>query len=233
MPSFRDGQSFNELSQQKDISSIANPYAELRECNGNYIDDFGNLCTTDDNGKTYKVNDTVVPNCSYEHKGIKYKSDDKGTIFIKDGKLISNIEYKVNGYDYRTDEKGRIISAEGTLRLKERESRNPINENMNNIARGYELNTDERGHLIADLFDGSNKIENLIPMDANLNKGEYKSMEMYLSKAVADGKSVRLEVRPAYDKTSFRPSHIIATYSINGEISRKNFINKGADKNEQ
>lgn len=39
------------------------------------------------------------------------------------------------------------------------------------------LDTDDGGHLIANIFKGSGEIDNLVPMNATLNRSEYKTLE--------------------------------------------------------
>ena len=46
------------------------------------------------------------------------------------------------------------------------------------VDKGDMRKTDDRGHLIADRFNGSGGIENLVPMDSDLNQhGDYMKME--------------------------------------------------------
>ena len=76
---------------------------------------------------------------------------------------------------------------------------------------------DDRGHYIADRFNGSGELENLVPMEGKLNKGDYAKLEDTLAEAVKDGADVRLKVDAVYEGDSFRPSEFRASYSINGE----------------
>ncbi len=86
------------------------------------------------------------------------------------------------------------------------------------VDKGDMLDTDDRGHLIADRFNGSGGIENLVAMDSELNQhGDYNKMENTLADAVADGAKVQLKVEPIYESDSTRPSEFRVTYSINGE----------------
>lgn len=39
------------------------------------------------------------------------------------------------------------------------------------------METDEGGHLIATRFGGSEKIDNIVPMDIHVNRAEYKVIE--------------------------------------------------------
>lgn len=162
----------------------------------------------------------------------KIEYDDNGNAYKKNGELLPNTAYEINGYRYKTDEQGRIVEASGNLKITERDNRKVINEPMENIGKGDEKETDDRGHLIGDQFDGSNKLENLVPMDANLNRGEFKALENRLAKAVQEGKEVTIKVEPQYSGDSHRPDSFVVTYSIDGEESVVFFENKGVDQNE-
>ena len=90
--------------------------------------------------------------------------------------LKSNIEYtSPGGQVYKTDEKGRITSVEGSLDLG--------NGKRNNYAqriaeREDRLPDDQGGHLIASIFKGSGQLDNLVPMNSNLNMREWKKIEI-------------------------------------------------------
>lgn len=179
-----------------------------------------------ENIREYEWADLDQPLLNENNETIKYGYDDNGRQYTIDGQLLPNNVYSVNGYEYRTDELGRIVEASGELRLKTRENRKTINENMEDIARGDAKETDDRGHLIADQFDGSNKIDNLVPMDANLNRGEFKALENKLASAVEDGKEVKITIEPEYSGDSYRPDRFMVTYSINGDEHITVFENK-------
>jgi hypothetical protein len=164
-----------------------------------------------------------LPNSSYNIDGIKYETDDNGKIFKVDGKLQPNDEYKVNSYEYKTDDQGRIIEASGKLNLSG-EPRQALNEQ--DVGGSDKLKTDDRGHVIADIFGGANKIENLVPMDSNLNRGEYKKIENDCVKAKNAGKDVSMQVDIHYTGESKRPSSFTVTHTIDGETFEKTFINK-------
>ena len=98
-----------------------------------------------------------------------------GEQFTKDGRrkvLKPNVQYTTpEGYTYKTDKLGRIASCEGTLE-KGLAKRKPYAQKT--VGREDRLDDDEGGHLIASIFKGSGDIDNLVPMNANLNKGEWK-----------------------------------------------------------
>jgi hypothetical protein len=165
----------------------------------------------------------LMPNSTYTIDGIKYETDDNGKTFKVDGKLRPNDEYKVNSYEYKTDDQGRIIEASGNLKLSG-EPRQPLNEK--DVGGSDKLKTDDKGHVIADIFGGANKIENLVPMDSNLNRGEYKKIENDCVKAKNAGKDVSMQVDIHYTGESKRPSSFTVTHTIDGETFEKTFINK-------
>jgi len=100
----------------------------------------------------------------------------------KDGKKVlkPNITYTTpEGYTYKTDELGRITSAEGTLQLIGGK-RNAYAQQT--VGRDDRQKDDDGGHLIATIFKGSGDFDNLVPMNGNLNKGEWKKLENAWSK---------------------------------------------------
>lgn len=151
--------------------------------------------------------------------------DDNGNLYRIGNELRPNCEYELNGYTYLTDEMGRIISVEGDLHLKDHEGRLPIKDSIEDIGKGDQKEGDDRGHLIGDQFDGSNGLENMIPQDADINRNDFKNFENELAQEVKDGKSVHVKVEPVYEGDSRRPSAIVVTYSINGEVGVKVFPN--------
>ncbi len=142
--------------------------------------------------------------------------DDNGEKYREGNQLEPNKEFEKNGYTYETDDKGRIISAEGQLQVKDHNGRYDM-DSRNVVGHGEMADSDDRGHLIADRFNGSGGIENLVPMDGKLNKGDYAKLEETLAEAVNDGADVRLKVEPVYASDSNRPSEFRVTYTIDGD----------------
>lgn len=165
-----------------------------------------------------------------QHKEIRdgkeFYYDDNGSLYRVDKELLSNHEYEINGYRYETDNNGRIISAEGILHLKNHEGKLPIKDSIEDIGKGDEKEGDDRGHLIGDQFDGSNGLENMIPQDAEINRGDFKCLENELATGVKEGKEIYCIVEPIYEVDSRRPSAIIVTYRIDGEESIRVFPNR-------
>ncbi|WAT23643.1 T7SS effector LXG polymorphic toxin (plasmid) [Bacillus halotolerans] len=126
--------------------------------------------------------------------------------------LKPNIEYTTPiGYTYKTDDKGRIVSASGKLNLGAAK-RNKYAQKI--AGREDRLKTDEGGHLIATIFKGSGKLDNLVPMDGNLNKGEWKKLENMWAKQLDKGREVEVKIQPVYKGNSQRPTSFEVEYKI-------------------
>ena len=152
--------------------------------------------------------------------------DDKGNLYRVGNELLPNNEYEINGYKYTTDDRGRIIKAEGKLHLKNHDGKLPIKDSIEDISKGDHKSTDDRGHIIADQFGGSNGLENMIPQDASINRGAYKTFEQELAQEVKSGKNVSVNIEPVYDGDSHRPSALAVTYGVDGKESVRIFPNE-------
>ena len=163
--------------------------------------------------------------------GINLKSDDNGSAYQQinektgEKELKHNFEYELNGYKYKTDDEARIISAEGKVKITDRENRQSINTDLRD-----KKETDDKGHLIGDRFDGDNGLGNLVPMDANLNRGDFKKLENEFANSARDGKDVYVTVEPKYEGDSKRPDSFAVAYTIDGEMFEKVFENKAKEK---
>lgn len=151
--------------------------------------------------------------------------DDKGKETRDGDALKPNNTFEKNGYKYKTDDQGRVISAEGKLRLKDPQFVRDMEE-INKGDQNYKK-TDDRGHLIAHQFGGSDKLENIVPMDAKLNQGDFAGLENSLAKAVENGSDVKLKVEPRYTDNTNRPSSFRVSYTIDGEKTVRTFKNGG------
>ena len=126
----------------------------------------------------------------------------------KDGKKVlkPNVTYTtLERYTYKTDDLGRIISVEGTLELGEGK-RNAYAQRT--VGRDDREIDDDGGHLIASIFKGSGGFDNLVPMNGNLNKGEWKKLENDWAKALnaTPPKDVKVKITPMYEGDSLRPT---------------------------
>lgn len=149
-----------------------------------------------------------------------------GAQYTKVGRIKAlkpNISYKsTGGHLYKTDSLGRIDSVEGTLKL----GAGKRNDYAQKVAgRGDRLADDHGGHLIASIFEGSGDLDNLVPMNGNLNQSAWKTMENEWAKALGDGKKVNVMIDTVYNGNSMRPTKFLVEYSIDGQIVRKSFNN--------
>lgn len=156
--------------------------------------------------------------------------DDNGESYRKGNELEPNKQFEKNGYTYTTDDLGRVVSAEGQLQVKDHKGRNEMPDTRDVVAHGTMQDSDDRGHLIADRFNGSGELENLVPMEGKLNKGDYAKLEDTLASAVNDGADVRLRVEPIYTDDSVRPDEFRVSYTIDGDKEVVVFKNGSVEK---
>jgi len=57
---------------------------------------------------------------------------------------------------------------------------------------------DQGGHLIASIFNGAGDRVNLVPMNANLNMGRWRSMEHQWAGLVRSGHQVQVSINAVY-----------------------------------
>ncbi|MCW8021188.1 MULTISPECIES: DNA/RNA non-specific endonuclease [Pseudomonas aeruginosa group] len=99
--------------------------------------------------------------------------------------------YKVDGNKtYQTDSLGRVEKVESNLSL----TKSDRNTHQQCIAGKCGVSGDESGHLIASIFNGPGEKLNLLPMNGNLNKGAWKSMENTWSSALKQGQMVSVKI---------------------------------------
>ncbi len=149
-----------------------------------------------------------------------------GEQFTRKGKIKSlkpNISYKSSGgHIYKTDSLGRIDSVEGTLKL----GKGKRNDYAQKVAgREDRLADDHGGHLIARIMEGSGEIDNLVPMNSNLNQHAWRTMENTWADALKNGKKVQVTIEAVYEGSSQRPSTFIVEYFIDSEKHEKIFKN--------
>ena len=161
----------------------------------------------------------------HETPSTKEYYDDNGVKYREGERLLPETAYEKNGYQYETDDKGRIISAEGKLRIRDADYDREMEPGVRQFEGQEYKENDERGHLIGHQFEGSDKLENLVPMDGELNRGDFARLENTLADAVKDGADVRLKVEPTYEGDSARPSEFRVSYSIDGDYDVTVFKN--------
>ncbi len=140
--------------------------------------------------------------------------------------LLPNKEYIVNTYKFTTDNLGRITKGEGQLQIKSREKRLSIRDSIEDIGKGYQLEGDQRGHIIADVFNGPNGLENAIPQNQSINQSDYKKIELELLKEIKNGRIVNVTIELLHTGNSFRPKTHVIYYSIDGEENCRIIPNK-------
>ena len=182
-----------------------------------------------ENYKSIKPEGNITKSESGDFWNDKFNQDDNGNEYRDANDLKPNATYELNGYTYKTDDQGRITTAEGKLQIKDHQGYKKINshDNMEVVGKGNQKENDDRGHLIADRFNGKGDLGNLVPMDQELNRGDYVSLEDKLAKYVKDGADVRVKVEPIYFDDSKRPSEIKVSYTIDGEKDIVVFKNGG------
>lgn len=193
-------ENYRNIQPEKEVSaSDVNSYwkTEFQNAAETYGNDIQQKEYYDDNGKLYRVGDHLLP----------------------------DMEYEVNGYKYNTDAKGRIVSAEGTLHMRESDYEREMEDVKRMDGQDYKQG-DDRGHLIGHQFGGSDKLENLVPMDAKLNHWDFYKVEKTLADAVKDNADVKLKVEPVYNDDSTRPSEFKVSYSIDGDRETVVFRNE-------
>ena len=149
------------------------------------------------------------------------ETDDLGRIITENGSLLPNLEYTLNGYKYKTDDLGRIVSVSAEqLELKPvGRKRLDILNDIHEIGHGFEKAADDRGHLIGDQFNGNNTLANLVPMDRQVNQGNFKEIETLWADSLRNGQKVSTSIHLEYSGNSFRPDSFNVSYKIgNGEI---------------
>lgn len=158
-----------------------------------------------------------------------------GQQYTKNGRikvLKPNVTYTANGYTYATDDFGRISSAEGNLVLDEA-TRNAyaqrIAGRVDRITGNVDLmQNDDGGHLIASMFNGSGDIDNLVAMNAQINRsgGKWYQIEQDWAKALRGDpannilpETVQVKVKPIYSSQgiSQRPIKFDISYKIGNE----------------
>ena len=164
-------------------------------------------------------------NTSPKKEKVKY-----GEQYTRKGRkkvLKPDVEYTTKeGYKYSTNSQGKLSEVEGTLKLD--------NGKRNNYAQSHvgkgngRLDTDDGGHLIATIFKGSGNIDNLVPMDATLNRGQWKVMENKWANALKSNEQVEVKIKINYNNPmSDRPASFNVKYKIgNGKWISEYFVNK-------
>ncbi len=86
----------------------------------------------------------------------------------------------------------------------------------------YRLPDDDGGHLIGSQFLGSGKIDNLVPMNSQINRagGKWYNMETEWANALKQGKDVQVKIQSIYEPNNLRPVSFKIKYTIEGERTK-------------
>ncbi|SDB90961.1 DNA/RNA non-specific endonuclease [Shouchella lonarensis] len=141
--------------------------------------------------------------------------------------LKANVEYITPaGHLYRTDKYGRIRHVEGDLSIGAAK-KNKYAQRV--VGRGDRLPDDDGGHLIASMFKGSGQLDNLVPMNRNLNQqGAYRDLERRWEQALRakPPQDVKVQIIPKYRGDSQRPEMFEVRYKIGNQgWQKKDLIN--------
>lgn len=140
------------------------------------------------------------------------------------GPLEPNAAYVLaNGHSYVTDAAGRVTRADATLDLAKLGSgdRNVYQQVVSGRIGGEGY---DGGHLIGTLFGGAGERINLVPQLSSVNRGDFRVMEKEWADALVAGKTVKVEVSPAYTQGAV-PTEIDVVYWIDGVKHHRTFNN--------
>lgn len=130
---------------------------------------------------------------------------------VKIDDLDADALYERNGYYFRTDESGRPSGVYAQLVLKRGKRNQREQREVGNLG----IENDEGGHLIGARFNGPTDAFNLVPQNANLNRGYWKTMENHWASELKSGNEVRVEMKMKYENSdSKRPDIFFVTYTI-------------------
>lgn len=133
-----------------------------------------------------------------------------------------------NGYTFYVDDADRTRDIQGTINPG-----NPSTRSRNEQRRAGQPDrrpTDDGGHYIAPRFSGPAEAFNHFAQDANFNRGAYRAIETLWGKATQAGKKVYVRISAFYQGQSRRPSQIVVTYVIDGDLKRRAFPNERQEK---
>ncbi|MDE1492058.1 DUF637 domain-containing protein, partial [Xenorhabdus bovienii] len=159
---------------------------------------------------------------------VKTDSGTKGNWNKNLNKPQPNTIYHVDGNKtYHTDALGRTNNIEASLNLSSND-RNSYQQRKS----GKQGNPgDDGGHLIATIFTGPGEKLNIVPMDANLNRGNWKRMENSWANALKEDRQVSVKIEAVYSDNSVRPDKLTVRYQIDNEKPvRETFQNKPGGK---
>lgn len=159
---------------------------------------------------------TLSGNDFPEKKPIEVPAGSKGDWDKRiNGGLEPNAVYKLdNGHTYVTDDSGRVMNVGGNLGgIKlDRNTYQQRCVGQAECSAGY-----DGGHLIASHLGGAGDKINLVPMTRDLNRKDYRAMEIKLGAALDAGSSVNIKIDVVYSgSATVTPSKFEVTAWIDG-----------------
>ena len=142
---------------------------------------------------------------------------------VRPESMEPNSTYERNGYECQTNEFGHTRLVSGDLKLEEGH-RTHLQTEVGQMG----LAGDEGGHLIGTRFDGPTDAFNLVPQNANLNRGEWNAMEHSWAENLAQGKDVKVMIEPIYNGNTVRPDSFDVLSQVNGELTYTSFHNQAS-----
>lgn len=133
-----------------------------------------------------------------------------------------------NGYSYTLDDLNRQTRIEGNLLSNPAQSRNARAQLQ--AGGEFRLSTDEGGHFVGRRFDGPLDDFNHFAQDMNFNRGAYKRLENTWQRALDNGQSVYIDIKPSYPGASLRPESLDVLYKIDDVPYTKSFFNRQGGK---
>lgn len=151
-----------------------------------------------------------------------------GSHLNDDGSLKPNVRYQSGEFEYiyTTDENGHISSFHtDELQMKTHEGR--LRHDPNTLGK---LEGDHAGHVVADLFGGSPKLDNLVSQLREVNLSQYRKLEIQWANALDPNqpggpKTVSVDVQIRTDPATGRPTGFDVKYTIDGKLFKKSISN--------
>ncbi len=137
-----------------------------------------------------------------------------------------NITITKNGYVFQIDSSQRTRDVSGTLHFPK-----TIVRSRTAQAGGPDRQPkDDGGHYIAARFDGPTDAFNHFAQARGFNRGRHRALEDSWTKAMKEGKKVRVHIVPHYSRNSLRPDGLKVEYFIQGKLQSIYFTNAYLEK---
>ncbi|MBR0592520.1 DNA/RNA non-specific endonuclease, partial [Bacillus pumilus] len=99
---------------------------------------------------------------------------------------------------------------------------------QSNSGKPDRLLDDDGGHLIASIFKGSGDIDNLLPMNSQINRsgGKWYEMEQEWLAALKEvpPEKVSVSIEPVYKSDSLRPERFVVEFKIGDDDLQRSII---------